>query len=54
MPDGKRRRRHNGTTAKQFWYAFYRSYRYRRRYGEMENVTIETYRVLVVEKLNCT
>ncbi len=33
MPDGKRKRRHSGNTAKRQWYAVHRSSRFCRRFG---------------------
>ena len=33
LPDGKRRRRHSANASRRRWYAFYRSLRFRRRFG---------------------
>jgi hypothetical protein len=33
LPDGKRRRRHSANQNRRRWYAYYRSIRFRRRFG---------------------
>jgi hypothetical protein len=34
-PDGRRRRRHSANEARRRWYAVYRSWRFRRRFGSL-------------------